>query len=250
MSAKHPRPYCVLLSGLIGSATTIKEEVARNCWLAAVAHRRQMAAQLGRPVLLRIAALNLLSQEPLPAGIGKPILVSQRVLSSLEEALEKDSLTGVASRDLFCLTLEFALKQRLPKPIIIAYLDVDGLKRINDTRGHGRGDRLLVAIGEAWRTVSRRGDMMARLGGDEFAVMLPDCSLEEAHAVIERVSAECASGSPISSAALRRLRLVARARRRRVAFGPRGPRHVRPAQAAPREAGAASACPGRIGQPA
>ena len=55
---------------------------------------------------------------------------------------------------------------------------------------------LLVAIGEAWRTVSRRGDMMARLGGDEFAVMLPDCSLEEAHAVIERVSAEVRKREP------------------------------------------------------
>lgn len=57
----------------------------------------------------------------------------------------------------------------------IILCDVDGLKIINDTLGHGSGDELLAAAARIIKTSLRRGDMVARIGGDEFAILLPDC---------------------------------------------------------------------------
>ena len=51
------------------------------------------------------------------------------------------------------------------------YFDVDGLKRVNDEKGHAEGDKLLVAVADVLRAAYRERDVVARLGGDEFAAM-------------------------------------------------------------------------------
>ena len=68
---------------------------------------------------------------------------------------------------------EHALKtaSRLKNTIALIYLDLDDLKKINDTSGHGAGDRALVEIARILRQSFREADILARLGGDEFAVM-------------------------------------------------------------------------------
>ena len=58
----------------------------------------------------------------------------------------------------------------------VLYLDLDDLKEINDSLGHGGGDRLLQVVGERLRAAVRPTDCVARLGGDEFAILLEDVS--------------------------------------------------------------------------
>ena len=196
VSARHDRPYTVLMNSLIGTPTNMDEKVARGIWLEAVEHRRVLARQLGRPVLLRVAALDLLWLRPRGERIGRPRVVSTQVLSALEGVLSRDELTGAASREFFETVLTFALRQRRSKPLIVGYLDIDGFKQVNDTQGHQRGDELLAAVGRLWPTVSRRGDVLARLGGDEFATLFVECSLDHARAIVARLNAALKREAP------------------------------------------------------
>jgi diguanylate cyclase (GGDEF)-like protein len=84
-----------------------------------------------------------------------------------------DELTGLFNRRGFMTLAEHALKTatRMKKTVALLYLDVDNLKRINDTGGHKLGDRALVEIGFILRKSFREADIIGRLGGDEFSVL-------------------------------------------------------------------------------
>jgi diguanylate cyclase (GGDEF)-like protein len=98
----------------------------------------------------------------------------------LEEVLWElaliDDLTGLHNRRSFMLLAEQALKEsaRARRPLITLFLDVDGLKAINDTHGHAAGDRALRLIAGALRAACRDSDIVGRLSGDEFAIVLAE----------------------------------------------------------------------------
>jgi diguanylate cyclase (GGDEF)-like protein len=81
----------------------------------------------------------------------------------------QDSLTGLPNRPLFEQRIASALLDGTPA--VVAFLDLDDFKRVNDSLGHAAGDRLLEICGERLRNALREGDTVARLGGDEFAVL-------------------------------------------------------------------------------
>jgi diguanylate cyclase (GGDEF)-like protein len=95
---------------------------------------------------------------------------------ALERAQARtDPLTGIANRreyeDMMATCL--AELSRVRQPFVLAIIDVDRFKQLNDTRGHAAGDRALQRIAEALTSCVRRSDLVARLGGDEFAVLMP-----------------------------------------------------------------------------
>lgn len=81
-----------------------------------------------------------------------------------------DELTGVGNHRAFWSSLESHLAGAVPFALLM--MDVEGLKRVNDTRGHLAGDDLLRVVARVIREQARPGDLVARLGGDEFAVIL------------------------------------------------------------------------------
>ncbi|MFT5226621.1 MAG: diguanylate cyclase (GGDEF)-like protein/PAS domain S-box-containing protein [Polaribacter sp.] len=85
-----------------------------------------------------------------------------------------DSLTGLANRQMANEHLEQEIKMadRSNKSIALLFLDLDGFKDINDTLGHGVGDRLLIEASKRLRSYTRDIDTIARLGGDEFVIIM------------------------------------------------------------------------------
>jgi diguanylate cyclase (GGDEF)-like protein len=98
---------------------------------------------------------------------------ARRVEGAIHQALH-DPLTGLPNRTLFRDRLEHALARRSRRPVAVLFIDLDSFKRINDTLGHGVGDRLLAAVGARLMACARRGDTFARLGGDEFAMLIEE----------------------------------------------------------------------------
>ena len=97
-----------------------------------------------------------------------------------------DSLTGLYNRRFFKKELErLDTKRQLPISIIVA--DLNGLKIVNDSYGHKKGDKLLIRTAKLLKSVLRDEDILVRLGGDEFAILLPQTSTEEGKNIIKRI---------------------------------------------------------------
>ncbi|HSY22875.1 MAG TPA: diguanylate cyclase [Polyangiaceae bacterium] len=95
----------------------------------------------------------------------------------LREASVTDELTGLLNRRGFMLLAEQQMRiaARNGKTLVLVFVDLNGMKRINDALGHKMGDRALVDTASILRRVFRRSDVIARLGGDEFVVLATDC---------------------------------------------------------------------------
>lgn len=100
-----------------------------------------------------------------------------------------DGLTGALNRRAFerDLRRELGRSLRHGDPFTLVMVDVDGLKALNDSRGHSAGDELLRTVARALKAAVRKEDVVYRLGGDEFAVLLSATEAEQAQVVIGRV---------------------------------------------------------------
>jgi diguanylate cyclase (GGDEF)-like protein len=106
-----------------------------------------------------------------------------------------DPLTALPNRALFLDRLRGALdrSRRTGDPVVVLFLDVDGFKQINDTLGHGAGDRLLTVLAERFRAMLRPMDTVARFGGDEFTFLFEGLESEEEAALVARRVTQSAS---------------------------------------------------------
>lgn len=101
-------------------------------------------------------------------------LVEQEArIHHLESLTSTDELTGLMNRRGFTDGLNRTLQsaRRYNEEGVLAFIDLDGFKQINDTYGHEAGDMVLRRVGEILLSNVRKTDMVARLGGDEFAVL-------------------------------------------------------------------------------
>jgi two-component system, cell cycle response regulator len=106
----------------------------------------------------------------------------------IEDLALQDSLTGLANRRFIIERLRIALNGPRGASIAIAYLDLDGFKQVNDTRGHGAGDELLKEVAARLLVTVRGEDTVARLGGDEFLIALWRITeAAEAEAAVRRI---------------------------------------------------------------
>jgi len=97
-------------------------------------------------------------------------------LEMIQKMATHDALTGLPNRALFNETLVHAIGQaaRHARPLALFFLDMDRFKNINDTLGHGIGDRVLQEAARRLTAAVRASDMVARLGGDEFVLLVED----------------------------------------------------------------------------
>lgn len=155
----------------------------------------------------RLAALRVALQTVLPSGTSTVrdivdrlldramIAVVRQTTDELERDALLDPLTGLLNRRALLRDLEGEIGRasRSGVGFCVVFLDVDGLKTVNDGEGHRAGDVVLVRLAESLLGVLRRGDSAYRIGGDEFVLVLPATTLVSVNALIDRL---CMTGSP------------------------------------------------------
>jgi diguanylate cyclase (GGDEF)-like protein len=131
-----------------------------------------------------IFALTCLLAWPLVFGATLPFTKLQRQATI-------DDLTGLPNRAEFMrqATRNIAQLHQKRRSAVIAILDLDGFKQINDQFGHQSGDEVLSIVGQRLLMASRESDLIGRLGGDEFALLLPDVKAEDAQTFVARIRA-------------------------------------------------------------
>ncbi|MFC3442928.1 sensor domain-containing diguanylate cyclase [Sphingobium rhizovicinum] len=114
-----------------------------------------------------------------------PIVIEQMELRLLAE---RDGLSGALTRRAFVAAIDrqIALFTRHQRPAALVLLDIDHFKRVNDDHGHPAGDRVIEAVADLCRTLSRPSDSLGRLGGEEFGLLLPETSEADAMAAARR----------------------------------------------------------------
>ena len=111
----------------------------------------------------------------------------------LTHVIQHDGLTQLYSRDHFRTLLEALIEKReeFAEPPVLAFIDLDRFKQVNDVFGHGAGDQLLAQVANRFRETAGEEATIGRLGGDEFAMIMPaGISLEEAKELSDRVIQE------------------------------------------------------------
>lgn len=115
-----------------------------------------------------------------------------RLFAEVQRLAVTDSLTGLYNRrkldEMMAIELERA--RRYNRPLSLIMLDLDGLKRINDTFGHPIGDEALQLVADNIRQGIRYVDIPTRYGGDEFIILLPEANLDAAKKVAARICAK------------------------------------------------------------
>jgi diguanylate cyclase (GGDEF)-like protein len=118
----------------------------------------------------------------------------EREFTAISAAAQTDPLTGILNRRGFmdAAERELARASRYNRPFVLAYVDVRGLKAVNDTEGHLMGDELIKAVAGLMKESARADDVVGRIGGDEFALLLGEQTAESAEPVVRRIRARVA----------------------------------------------------------
>lgn len=122
-------------------------------------------------------------------GLAAQALHNALRFYDMSQQLERDPLTGLGNRR--ALTFQgaqwLADNIRYKQPLSMLVMDLDRFKAVNDNHGHPAGDRLLCALANTLREVTRASDLCIRIGGDEFVVLLPRTDLSNAMECAERI---------------------------------------------------------------
>ncbi|MEO4048080.1 sensor domain-containing diguanylate cyclase [Pseudomonas sp. CAU 1711] len=139
-----------------------------------------------------LSSPRLLGGQSLVVGIAEDITEKKALQSELQRLATRDVLTGASNRRHFFEQAQARLlaAQSEGQPLAFLLLDIDDFKKINDAHGHQMGDRVLQRVAHCGAYVLRRDDLFGRIGGEEFAALFPDCDLQQARQVAERLQRE------------------------------------------------------------
>lgn len=176
-----------LRSGQGASAADVARDLAALQSVMIAALRREVGEQDGH---LFVEAVDRLSS----AFGGVQAAAIEQLLGRRERELERlantDPLTGLYNVRFLQEHMQQLLDhhRRYGHPFSVLLLDIDGLKRLNDSRGHAAGDRALLAVAAAIRAAIRRVDTPVRIGGDEFCVVAPQQTASRARVIADRIA--------------------------------------------------------------
>lgn len=107
----------------------------------------------------------------------------------LEQQARSDRMTGTLNRmaGLELLTAEMVRAGENSLNLTVGFVDIDDLKKINDTYGHSEGDRIILALVDCIKKCIRTTDQIVRMGGDEFLLLFPECEPESVQTIVDRI---------------------------------------------------------------
>lgn len=152
---------------------------------------------------LYVVMLTVIGVGGSPAGLGLPhqtaavsfvvlgLVLVGGLYSRTSDLAHRDALTGAMSRATAEAVISDRLQLNQPRRCVLALVDLDKLKEVNDTFGHQAGDMALIGVVNCLSQKLRRHDVVARYGGDEFLVVLYDRDEEEAGRLLATARAHC-----------------------------------------------------------
>lgn len=159
---------------------------------------RQLKQQLTAEVteLKRIATERQKSWQATVSVFENRVATLEQQLVSTRHEASLDPLTRIANRRTFDRMCQQWLETDKSQ-FVLALIDLDDFKSINDTHGHSVGDKVLQAVAQALKTSLRSSDLVARFGGDEFAVLGSGLTLGQAESRLRAVTTKLASATVI-----------------------------------------------------
>lgn len=150
---------------------------------------------VGRCVIVRDvteAAMQRRELERTSNALSREVVVSEELRAELGNQVMRDSATGLYNRRFLAQALQDIVTSCVADntALSVAVFDIDGFKVVNDSHGHGAGDRVIEAVATALRVNSPDG-MVVRYGGDEFLALLPGLSAREAVAMTDSMRVAC-----------------------------------------------------------
>jgi diguanylate cyclase (GGDEF)-like protein len=137
------------------------------------------------------------------------VAVQSEILSRLRLVALTDEMTGLYNRRGFLIlgTQQLKVSRRNGQSLLLFFVDVDGLKTVNDVYGHNQGDVLLTRTAEVISETFREADIIARMGGDEFSVLAGEGTDRSREAILQRLKnvlreRNVEQGSPLLSLSL------------------------------------------------
>ena len=138
---------------------------------------------------MRMGGDEFLTKPIKPEHLVSAVAVRAERMKIIRAQMVRDSLTGLLNHSSVLEHLELSVAQakRQGGDLCLAVIDLDKFKEVNDTHGHPSGDRVLIALAQLLAQRLRKADTVGRIGGEEFAAILPDCSLETALSLFDRL---------------------------------------------------------------
>jgi diguanylate cyclase len=189
------------VSRLAGESHSFTAELSKSSdrieRLADIEDIRELKKQISSEVqqLKRTIEEKKQKEEASFSRLSKRMELLQHSLAESREEASLDGLTGIPNRRTFDRTLERWIGQRKSSgnAFVLALLDLDDFKVINDTRGHQVGDRVLLGAARFFGKQIRQNDFLARFGGEEFVILLEGLDAVQAHfkftEMLERLAA-------------------------------------------------------------
>jgi len=229
----HPAPRSACVVVIHGEGLGRRTDIRDNALLVGRSHEADLSIQhksvsrqhcriwrdaagqyrirdLGATNATRLNEARLPAEADAPLNDGDRITVGETILKFIaQDSVEAryheeiyqlavhDPLTELHNRRHFCemADKEIGRALRHGRPLALCIIDVDLFKPVNDRYGHISGDEVLRQIGALVRGHARNDDLAARIGGEEFALLLPECELEPALRLAERLREAVAAAS-------------------------------------------------------
>lgn len=147
--------------------------------------RKQLSA-------MEVGVEGFITKPVVPDELVSAVALRAERMRALRGLMTRDSLTGLYNHTATTEIISSILAQasRNHEQLVLAALDLDLFKQVNDNYGHLAGDQVLLALSHMLKNRLRHGDIVGRYGGEEFVILLRDTSIESAHTLLDRLRDE------------------------------------------------------------